>query len=128
MKVISLKEPFATLIKDKDKHIETRSWKTTYRGEIYIHASLSCENLKGREELISLVGNRKLNNGYIICKCKLGDCIYMTQEYVDNIKKNNYKEYLCGNYSVGRYAWVLEDIKPLSNKIEVKGHLGIWNY
>ena len=29
MKVISLTEPFATLIKEKKKRIETRSWKTS---------------------------------------------------------------------------------------------------
>lgn len=39
MKVISIKEPFATLIKNGNKHIETRSWKTNYRGELFIHAS-----------------------------------------------------------------------------------------
>lgn len=32
MKVLSLKEPFATLIKEQKKLIETRSWKTSYRG------------------------------------------------------------------------------------------------
>lgn len=41
MKVLSLKEPWATLIKNKKKFIETRSWKTNYRGELYIHASLT---------------------------------------------------------------------------------------
>ena len=41
MKVLSIKEPFATLIKDKVKIYETRSWKTNYRGEIYVHASMS---------------------------------------------------------------------------------------
>ena len=40
MKVLSLTEPFATLIYEKKKLIETRSWKTNYRGELYIHASL----------------------------------------------------------------------------------------
>ena len=39
MKTLSIKEPFATLIKDDVKIYETRSWKTNYRGEIYIHAS-----------------------------------------------------------------------------------------
>ena len=34
MKVLSLIEPYATLIKSKKKYIETRSWKTSYRGEI----------------------------------------------------------------------------------------------
>lgn len=41
MKVLTIKEPFATLIKNKIKHIETRSWKTNYRGEIYIHAGIA---------------------------------------------------------------------------------------
>ena len=44
MKVISIIEPWASLIKDNIKFIETRSWKTTYRGEIYIHASLKKES------------------------------------------------------------------------------------
>ena len=39
MKVLTIREPFATLIKDKVKIYETRSWKTNYRGEIYIHAA-----------------------------------------------------------------------------------------
>ena len=39
MKVLSLTEPYATLIKNGSKTIETRSWKTNYRGRLYIHAS-----------------------------------------------------------------------------------------
>ena len=39
MKVLSLTEPYATLIKNRIKTIETRSWKTNYRGKLYIHAS-----------------------------------------------------------------------------------------
>lgn len=41
MKVLSLKEPFVTLIKEKNKFIETRSWSTNYRGTLYIHASIT---------------------------------------------------------------------------------------
>ena len=40
MKVLSIKEPFASLIKEGYKKIETRSFKTNYRGEIYVHASI----------------------------------------------------------------------------------------
>ena len=46
MKVLSITEPFATLIKNKKKFIETRSWKTNYRGELYIHASKTKINKK----------------------------------------------------------------------------------
>ena len=41
MKVITIKEPFASLVADGIKKVETRSWKTNYRGEIYIHAGLT---------------------------------------------------------------------------------------
>lgn len=44
------------------------------------------------------------------------------------MKKNHPIEYLCGDYQVGRYAWVLEDIEMLSEEIFAKGHLGVWNY
>ena len=56
MKVLSIKEPFATLIKNNKKSIETRSWKTNYRGELYIHASISKikKEVKDRKELMKL--------------------------------------------------------------------------
>ena len=41
---------------------------------------------------------------------------------------DNYIEYLCGNYEIGRYAWILKDVKILKYPIKVKGKLGIWNY
>ena len=62
MKVLSLTEPYATLIKEKKKLIETRSWKTEYRGELYIHASSTkIRENKLNKELISLLEDKKLN-------------------------------------------------------------------
>lgn len=128
MKVLSLKEPYATLIKENIKTIETRSWKTNYRGKLYIHASSSKIPGNLNEEFVKLFKDIPLNYGNIICYCTLVDCIYMTKEYVEYIKKNNYKEYLCGEYKEGRYAWILKDITPLNNPIKAKGQLNIWNY
>ena len=130
MKVLSIKEPFATLIKDGIKEIETRSWKTNYRGEIYIHASKKVigNSLKSRNELIKLIEDKKMNYEHIICKCDLVDCVLMTKEYIEEIKKENHIEYICGYYEVGRYAWVLKNIEVLKNPIKAKGKLGIWNY
>lgn len=130
MKVLSLIEPFATLIKEKKKLIETRSWKTNYRGELYIHASKTKIAKKDIEnkELMALLPNKTFSYGHIICKCNLVDCIYMTKEYVEDMKTNHPQEYLCGEYQEGRYAWILEDIEPLKNLIPAKGQLNIWNF
>ena len=129
VKVLSLKEPFATLIKNKIKFVETRSWKTNYRGELYIHASITKSTLGHKnEDFMELVKDLSLSPGKIICKCKLVDCIYMTDKYIEDMKKNHYQEYICGRYEVGRYAWVLDDIEVLKEGMPAKGKLGIWSY
>lgn len=129
MKVLSIIEPYATLIKLNKKKIETRSFKTNYRGELYIHASSTkiSKEWFNNKELMSLVLDNNLNFGYIICKCNLVDCIYMDEEFLEKIKRDRL-EYICGDYKLGRYAWVLEDIEVLDNPIYAKGKLGIWNY
>ena len=130
MKVLSLTEPYATLIKNGIKTIETRSWKTSYRGKLYIHASSTKmpKRYKENYELISLVDLDNLNYGNIICSCDLVDCVEMTDEFINDIKKNRKNEYITGIYSNGRYAWIFKNIKILDNPIKAKGHLGIWNF
>lgn len=129
MKVLSIKEPYATLIKDKVKFIETRSWKTNYRGVLYIHASKSKvgKDILNKKSLSKLYNIDKLNYGKIICKCKLIDCIVMDTNFINKVKLNN-NEYICGDYKIGRYAWILDDIEVLDNFIDTNGRLGIWNY
>lgn len=125
MKVISIKEPFATLIKDKFKKIETRSFKTNYRGEIYIHVSgkTFAKEFLNNKYVIELSKNITPSYGYIICKANLIDCIYMDEEFLAKIKKDK-QEYNLGLYEKGRYAWILNDIKPIK-PIKAKGKLNI---
>lgn len=126
MKVLSIKEPYATLIKDGVKTYETRSWKTNYRGEIYIHASLTQSKSETYETAIKYLKSEP-NPGYILCLCKLVDCIPMTKEFIDYINRET-KEAEYGRYSEDRYAWKLELIEVLNEPIKAKGKLGIWNY
>ena len=128
MKVLSLTEPYATLIKNGIKTIETRRWKTSYRGKLYIHASSTKipKEYKENKKLMSLVDLNELNYGNIICSCELVDCIEMTEEFIEEIKKNK-NEYITGIYAIGRYAWILKNIQVLDKPIKAKGHLGIWS-
>lgn len=129
MKVISIIEPWASLIKEGIKEIETRSWKTNYRGKIYIHASLKKVSKKDERinNLVSLLEDKDFKYGHIIAEAELVDCIYMDEQFLKEIKENK-KEYICGEYSLGRYAWKLSNIKVLDKPIPAKGNLGIWNY
>ena len=126
MKVLSIREPFATLIKDGVKIYETRSWKTNYRGEIYIHASLSLSKSE-RVESANKYLKSEIKPGFILCKCELVDCIPMTDEFIKYINEET-SEYDYGLYSEGRYAWKLKVLEVLDEPIPAKGKLGIWNY
>lgn len=129
MKTISIQEPYASFIKEGYKKIETRSWKTNYRGEILIHASISKKFLKSikDKEVLNIMDKINLNYGKIVCKANLVDCIEMTQEFIEDIQ-NNHQEYILGIYKEGRYAWILDNVLPLNNPIEIKGKLGLWEY
>lgn len=52
MRVITLKQPWATLVAMGIKNIEFRSWKTNYRGKILIHAGSGID----KEELKKFSG------------------------------------------------------------------------
>ncbi|MCL2869775.1 ASCH domain-containing protein [Candidatus Saccharibacteria bacterium] len=131
MKVISLLEPWASLVKEGIKQTETRSWATKYRGELYIHTSkrvLTRQNLIDYQNPLSLLPNTDFEYGYIIAKCQLVDCRLMDSKLIEEIKTNYPEQYLCGIWQVDRYMWVLKDIQALKMPIPAKGHLGIWNY
>jgi len=125
MKVVSIREPYASLIKDGIKTIETRSWRTKYRGPIYIHSCMSKQQIK--EEVGKLIKS-ELKYGYILCKAELVDCIYMDEEFIEKEKIRDYNNFICGRYEVGRYAWVLSNVEILDEPIKIKGQLGLWNY
>ena len=125
MKAITIKEPYASLISNGVKKIETRSWKTNYRGYLYIHAGKTTQKVS--DDVLSLLKGNKTNNGKILCRCKLKDCVYMTEEFIDNLKNTNPIEYKCGKYEVGRYAWILDDIEQV-DMVDVKGNLNLWDF
>ena len=137
MKVLSIKEPHASLLLTPYKTIETRSWATSYRGEIYLHASQSMPSyakekamwdrvLKLYDKHVETTGeNARLHCGLIYAKAELVDCILMTPENIAALPQD---EIDAGYYAPGRYMWVLKNVVPLPEPIPAKGHLGIWNY
>ncbi len=60
-------------------------------------------------------------------KGQLVDCIYMDEKFINEIKQNQ-QEYMCGDYQIGRYAWILENTELINPKIDAKGKLNIWNF
>ena len=118
MKVLSIKEPWATLIVEGYKNYEFRSWKTTYRGKILIHASKKVD-----KDMLARFKNYNIsiNEGFII------DCILVTKEFKDKLIEIDSTIYERSNHTE-KYAWELRNIKKYEEAIPAKGYLGLWNY
>ncbi|MFV5697767.1 ASCH domain-containing protein [Flavobacterium sp. ZT3R17] len=56
MKALSIKQPWASLIAHGFKDIENRTWRTHFRGRIYIHVSA-----KTAGDFMRLLSNKQLN-------------------------------------------------------------------
>lgn len=124
MKVLTVKQPWATLIANGNKRVEFRSWKTNYRGSLLIHAG------KGRDEK-SIKRLQKylptvLPKGEIIAGVTLKDCILIDEEFNSKLKEENIDIY--GTNNIGYYAWILEDVTKLDKPIQINGKLSLWDY
>lgn len=124
MKVLTIKEPWATLIIEGYKAYEFRSWKTKYRGKILIHAGMSLEKENANKFKDY---NLEYSKGAIIGEAEITDCIFVTKEINEELKKINPLVYGKSGH-VEKYAWKLENVKKYDKPIPVKGQLGLWNY
>lgn len=142
MKAITIWQPWAQLLAEGKKHDETRSWRTNYRGEILIHAAKK-DPLVGicqmpdeawGEALLDFKLHKSFNRfekfptGSIIGTAILTDCKLIDQEYHDFIKELCPKEFLYGDFTVGRYAWRIERPQLFKNPIPAAGKQGLWNF
>ena len=125
MKVITIKQPWATLIVEGYKRFEFRSWKTNYRGDILIHAGKGIDK-EAMERLKKYLPD-EIPIGKIIGKATLTDCVPMSKDFADMLSKENNDIYTTHSFS-RNYGFKLENVEKLDNPIEIKGQLGIWNY
>ena len=123
MKVLTLKQPWATLIAEGLKEYEFRSWKLNYRGELLIHAGVG-EDKEAMEKYKHL--GLEFPHKRIIAKVTLEDCIKLTPEVCKEINKKNPLIY--GDKVRDGYAWKLTNITKIKNDKEVSGQQGLWNY
>lgn len=123
MKVLTLYQPYATALALGLKKYETRSWATSYRGILAIHASV--KKLSSKEQ--ELAKHYKITNleyGKIIIVCELQDCIKMTDDFIKSQSKTE-KDF--GIWELGRYAWKLKILKILKKPISARGNQMLWN-
>lgn len=126
-RVLTLKQPWATLMAVGAKHNETRSWYTPYRGELYIHSSkrIDRDDAEWAEDhpmFRKALAGHELTLSCVLCRVKLIDCV----PALSIVDKLSPEEEQFGWYGPNRYAWITEFIERLPEPVPVRGSLGIW--
>lgn len=125
MKVLTIKQPWATLIMQGNKRFEFRSWQTNYRGELLIHAGkgIDKEAIKRLEKYLP----KELPLGKILGKVTLVNCVKMSPGFKEELLKENKDIYAQSSFQEN-YGWQLENVEVFDKPIETKGHLSLWEY
>ncbi len=135
MKALSLTQPWASLVAIGAKQYETRSWQVAlgpYGFQIAIHASKGfpweAKALMRREPFRAAL----LPHGYKVpATLPLGAIVavatvlklWRTSDLVRGLSE---QERAFGDWTPGRFAWQLGNVRRLPEPIPCKGALGFW--
>lgn len=148
MKAITIHQPWASLIAIGAKRFETRGWKTNYRGPIAIHAAKK-DPLTTMESLdfdlqklifetfyehfgIYSGALERMPTGVVVATAELTNCYQSVDTWTDGYELEGKKliwspECDFGDFTPGRYAWEMSDVKMLDKPLPAKGQQGLWN-
>ena len=153
MKAITILQPWASLIACGAKKIETRGWATKYRGPIAIHAGKNWPKIvtyktQRLPESIHLAlcwkgGFSRLADlpmGAVIAIAELVGCQKVVGNIslrlgtekreaavLENANKITGNELAFGDFSYGRYAWILQNVCKIE-PVPAKGMQRIWEW
>ena len=151
MKTLTLTQPWATLVIYGFKKYETRSWATSYRGPLAIHAAKGladmteaaflalCEEEPFRSALLrcGYEDPAKLPRGAVLGQCELTNCLAMAglrgeqgtgPKYADWVHALSARERAFGNYAPERYGFRLASPVAYPEPIPARGKLGLWEW
>lgn len=144
MKVLTVKQPWASFIAHGIKDIENRTWKTNFRGRVLIHAgqalcrksifeTLNFEQYSAFREKVGFSGlDFSEPKGAIIGSVEIVDCV-INHPSVWAEKTKVITDHSDGVptpcYDVITYNWVLANPVLFDEPIQgVKGKLSFWEY
>jgi len=128
MKALTICQPYAELIVSGKKLVENRTWSTTYRGPLLIHAGKSKKYMRGVKELFEANGQQipNMDFGAIVGECHLVACFHIEQILTG--RQPERWSYLSEHiHCEGPFCFVLEEIQRFAKPIPFVGSLGFFD-
>lgn len=126
MKALTICQPYPWLIITGEKPVENRSWPTSYRGPLAIHAGKSRKWLNDDDEARAAAAGDPLVFGAIVATCILTDCVRI--EDIESGKLHaKYPQLANHAHCFGPWCWVLTDVQRLAVPVPWRGEQGLFN-
>lgn len=134
MKALPLWQPWASLVALGAKRVETRGYPPARLGlhtgqRIAIHATKTQHELRFCDQPFfrdHVPDPEALPLGAIICTCTLTRASQITAETAAELARINPQEHAFGDYTPGRWAWVLADAERIA-PVPFKGSQGTFD-
>jgi hypothetical protein len=126
LRVLTVRDPWATMIAAGRKQWETRTRKTHFRGWVAIHAGVAMT--RPQIDLAKHLGldPRELATGRVVAIAELVATTRTVDIDLANFGKGiTDEERLLGDYTPGRWAWNLRSVQAFRGP-KLKGKLGLW--
>lgn len=121
MRCLSIHQPWASLIALGPKRIENRTWATSYRGPLLIHAS----QMRGR-----LDAARRLWRAHSTLWCPdpfPGGAIVAVADLVHCVELAGAEHLQDCRFAEGPWCWMLAGVEPLRAPLALRGHQRLFN-
>jgi hypothetical protein len=118
MRAITICQAYPELILTGEKPIENRTWYTSYRGELLIHAGKSKEWLTSED----IARFPLMKFGYVLGVATLVECLHIEKTWPERYRHLQHHE-----HANGPYCWLLENVRRLSEPLQVNGAQGLWS-
>ena len=123
LKALTLHQPWASLIVEGRKTIETRGWGTSHRGLLAIHAGLTVDREFCAENGMDC---ERFARGAVLGLVELVKCVSMTDRWIETSVPIEQLKW--GNFADGRVAWMLQLVERFEVPIPAKGMRLLWEW
>lgn len=125
MSMLSLWQPWASLIALGEKKIETRDWDTDYRGLIAIHATKSLHPESHAAAQNPAIAAALAKHDTALQSLPLGAIVAVaevvnTVEFTPGFDAGEPEKHF-GNFTAGRFGLILQNVRPLAQPIPCAG-------
>lgn len=119
MKALTICQPYAHLIATGEKRVENRTWPTSYRGPLLIHAGKSRDWLTGDDPAGMVFGA-------VVATATLADCLHINA--IERREHAGTYPWLCDHeHTSGPWCWVLTNVQALPEPVPARGAQGLWD-